>query len=76
MPDATVVHQSPKQVPLLTPGDVTPTLLVDWLSACEYYFEERETTEEKKVTKVLSGLQDPLLRDWVSSDGTRIRALT
>lgn len=73
--DATIIQASAKHVPTLTPGDVSPSILMDWANACGYFFEERDIDDAKKVAKILSGLQDPLLRDWIAGDAARIKAL-
>ena len=73
---ASVIHSAPKQVPILTTGDITPEVLIDWFNACENYFTERDTPDDKRVAKVLGGLQDVLFKDWYSPDRARVTALS
>ena len=49
---------------------------MEWISECETYFREKETKDDKKVSKVLGGLQDPLIKDWYNPDIARITTLT
>ena len=60
----------------MTTGDITPEVLIDWFNACENYFTERDTPDDKRVAKVLGGLQDVLFKDWYSPDRARITALS
>lgn len=75
MAKATVEHPVPKHVPILMAGTVTPDVLVDWFYECEGYFAEKEIKDDKRVSKILSGLQDPLIKNWYNPDIARIRAL-
>ena len=45
-------------------------------NACLSYFENKDIAEEKQVRKVLSGLQDSHLQDWVDIDHERFLALS
>ncbi|KAH9946554.1 hypothetical protein B0H21DRAFT_693496 [Amylocystis lapponica] len=73
---ATVIQTSPKHVPLLTTGKLTPQVLVNWEHACHQYFKEKDVDEAKKVAKVTGGLQDELIRDWYYNDADRFNGLT
>ena len=53
---ASVIYSASKQVPILTTRDITPEVLIDWFNACENYFTERDTPDDKRVVKVLGGL--------------------
>ncbi|THG93247.1 hypothetical protein EW026_g7943 [Hermanssonia centrifuga] len=72
---ASLVHPSPKNVPLLTPGSISPIVLIDWINACSYYFDERDIKDDKKVQKIAGGLQDPLVRDWFTNNAIRLKSL-
>ena len=73
---ASVIHSALKQVLILTTGDITPKVLIDWFNACENYFTERDTPDEKRVAKVLGGLQNVLFKDWYSPDRAHVTALS
>ena len=73
---ASVIHSAPKQVLILTTGDITPKVIIDWFNACENYFTERDTPDDKRVAKVLGGLQDVLFKDWYSPNRAHIAALS
>ena len=57
-------------------GDITPEVLIDWFNACKNYFMKRDTPDDKRVTKVLSSLQDILFKDWYSPNRAHITALS
>jgi hypothetical protein len=63
---ATVVQNSPSRPPILTPGDLTPAVMRTFEMACLGYFENKDITEDKQVRKILAGLQDTCIQDWVS----------
>ena len=44
--------------------------------ACLGYFEHKDITEDKQVRKILSGLQDNRVQDWISIDRDRFLDLT
>lgn len=73
---ATVTHPNPKLVPILTAGEVSPEVLFDWASACEVYFEEKDIADNKRVAKILGGLQDTLARNWYLTNAATLKALT
>ncbi|KAJ3480306.1 hypothetical protein NLI96_g8441 [Meripilus lineatus] len=75
-PLATVESPSAKHVPILTPGKVTPEILVDWFAECENYFDEKTIADDEKVSKVLSGLKDPLIKAWINPNRTRIKGFS
>lgn len=73
---ATVDHTNPKNVPCLTPGTVTPEIMVSWFSACNTHFINRKTTDGDKVAAVIGGLQDPLIKAWYEPDFERLQKLS
>jgi hypothetical protein len=72
---ATVEQDSPSKPPLLTPGDINPAVMRAFEMACLGYFENKDIQEDKQVRKILSGLQDTRLQDWISVDRDRFLAL-
>ena len=62
--------------PLLTPGDITPAVMCAFEMACFGYFEHKDIAEEKQVRKILAGLQDSRVQDWVSVERDRFVDLT
>ncbi|KAH9939459.1 hypothetical protein B0H21DRAFT_698417 [Amylocystis lapponica] len=73
---ASVLHSSPKHVPLLTSRKITPQVLTNWEHACRVYFKEKDVANAKKVAKVTGGLQDELVRDWYFNDADTLDALS
>ena len=65
---ATVEQDSPSRPPILTAGDVTPAVMRSFEMACFGYFEHKDITEDKQVRKILAGMQDTRIQDWISVD--------
>jgi hypothetical protein len=47
----------------------------DFQDACEGYFENKEVPADKQVRKILAGIKDDRVKDWLSVDRARIQAL-
>jgi hypothetical protein len=73
---ATVEQESPSRPPVLTAGDLTPAVARSFEMACLGYFEHKDIAEDKQVRKILAGLQDSRMQDWVSVDRDRFLALS
>ena len=72
---ATVKDHNPKCPPTLTPGSITPEVLLQWERSCKEYFWVKDVTEEKKVGSVLARLQDLSIADWLDTNEERLKAL-
>jgi hypothetical protein len=72
---AVVIQDSPSKVPLLQPGDITPAVMRAYEQACYGYFDTKDIVEDKQVQKVLAGLHDPCIQDWVSINRDHLLAL-
>jgi hypothetical protein len=73
---AVVEQDSPGRPPLLTAGDLTPTVMRSFEMACFGYFEHKDIAEDKQVRKILAGLQDNRIQDWLSVERDRFLDLT
>jgi hypothetical protein len=73
---ASVEHKSPSHVPVLLTGDVTPEILREYENACIGYFETKDIEDGNKVRKILAGLRNTRILDWVSVNRAEIIALT
>jgi hypothetical protein len=73
---ATVEQDAPSKPPILTAGKITPAGMCSYENACLSYFENKDIAEEKQVRKVLGGLQDSHLQDWVDIDREHFLALS
>ncbi|GBE84984.1 hypothetical protein SCP_0701680 [Sparassis crispa] len=65
---ATVVQSSAKHPPILTPGKITLTVAHAWENACQQYFKQNDTSNDKKVTKVTGSFQDAIVSNWYYND--------
>jgi hypothetical protein len=65
---ATVEQESPSCPPVLTAVDLTPAVAHSFEMVCLGYFEHKDIAEDKQVCKILAGLQDSQMQDWVSVD--------
>lgn len=74
--NASVIHDQPKQVPLITAGNLTPEVLRDWRNACEDYFLAKEIDEKKQVIFAATGFKDPRVRAWYQAERARFVAIT
>jgi hypothetical protein len=64
--DASVEQDSPSKVPLLLPRDISPAIMHKYEYACLGYFDTKDIVPEKQVRKILAGLWDTCVQDWVS----------
>jgi hypothetical protein len=72
----TVEQDAPSKPPLLTTGEITPAVMRSYENACLSYFENKDIVEEKQVRKILGGLQDSRLQDWIDINRERFLALS
>ena len=61
---------------MLLPGDITPSVMHMYENACNGYFDTKDVPEEKQVRRVLAGLRDTHIQDWVSIHRERLLAMT
>jgi hypothetical protein len=73
---AVVEQDSPSRVPVLTPGDLTPAIMRTYETACLGHFETKDIPADKQVRKILAGLQDTRIQDWISVDRGRFLELS
>jgi hypothetical protein len=72
---AYIKQDSSSKPPVLHPGDITPFVMHEFEDGCVGYFETKEIPEDKRVRKILAGLRDSRIKDWISTDRNRILAL-
>jgi len=73
---AVLEQDSPSKVPLLLPGNVTPGVMRAYEHACLGYFDTKDIAVDKQVRKVLPGLRDNRIMDWVTVHRERLIKLT
>ena len=70
-PAATVDPTSAK-APVLTAGDISPTVMMDFENAAQDFFVAKSVPAEKQVAMVIPGLKDIQIRDWIAADRPHI----
>jgi hypothetical protein len=73
---ASVQQDSPSKIPILLPGDITPYVMRTYELACHGYFDTKDIDDEKQVRKILAGLRDNRIQDWVGIHRDRLLELS
>ena len=53
---------------MLFSGDITPKVMREFKDTCLGYFENKEFAADKQVRKILVGLKDDCVKEWLSVD--------
>ena len=69
------VESTSSKAPVLTGGDVTPAVMMEFENACHDFFEAKSVPAEKQVTFILPGIKDFRIRNWIAADRATIVAL-
>jgi len=64
---ATVEPTSAK-APVLTEGDITPTVMMDFENVVLDFFISKSVPSEKQVTMIIPGIKDLRIRNWISAE--------
>jgi hypothetical protein len=72
-----VEHHSLHHAPILTAGVPTPAILLDFEDACDDFFANAKggVADDVKVTRILPGFKDAIIRGWISSDRAHLSSL-
>ncbi|KAL6299292.1 hypothetical protein BKA93DRAFT_753563 [Sparassis latifolia] len=73
---ASIDHLAPTKVPILLPGDITPDVMREYEHACLGYFDHKSIEDNVQVRKIIVGLKDSHVHDWIAADRARIQSLT
>jgi hypothetical protein len=73
---AYVEQSAPSKPPILYPGDVSPEILLEFEIGCIGYFDTKEIAPDRQVRKIIAGLKDSRMRDWITTDHERILELS
>ena len=73
---AVIDQDSPSKAPVLTAGDLTLAIVCVYEMACLGYFKSKDIAADKQVRKILAGLQDPCIQDWISVEHDRFLELS
>lgn len=73
---AAVEQDNPSKVPVLLTGDLNADVMREYENACLGFFESKDIANDKQVRKILAGLRDNRMQDWISADRDRFIALS
>lgn len=71
---ATVDPTSAK-APILTQGNVSPVVMMDFENAALDFFTSKSIPANKQVTMIISGIKDLHIRDWITTECMHIMVL-
>ena len=71
----TTVDPTSTKVPVLTAGDISPTVMMDFENAALDFLVSKSVPNKKQVTMIIPGIKDLQIRDWISADRARLIAL-
>jgi hypothetical protein len=75
-PMATVDQSSPSKVPILTPGDISPTVMHQFEHGCRNYFIHKKIITDDQVSLIIGGILDDHINKWIMADHDRLVALS
>jgi hypothetical protein len=73
---ATVDWDAPTKVPILNAGDITPDVMREYEDDCINFFDAKEIPADKQVRKILAGIKDHRIKDWISVEREALLALS
>jgi hypothetical protein len=73
---AAVEQDAPSKIPILLPGDMTPTVMRQFEHACYGYFDTKDIAADRQVHKVLTGLCNSCMQDWVAINCDELLAMS
>ena len=68
---ATVEPTSAK-APVLTEGDISPAVMMEFENTALDFFVSKSVPADKQVTMVIPGIKDLRIRDWIAADRARL----
>jgi hypothetical protein len=71
----TIEQDTPSKVPMLHLGDISPAVMRKFKNACHGYFKSKEISEDKQVRKILAGICDNHIQEWLTIDHEHYLAL-
>ena len=70
-----IVEPMSGKAPVLTAGDLTPAVAMDFENAAQDFFVAKSVPADKQVSLILPGIKDIRIRDWITADRARISSL-
>jgi hypothetical protein len=62
---ASIEQDAPSKVPMLLPRDIMPTVMHMYKNACSGHFDMKDVAKDKQVHRILAGLHNSHIQDWV-----------
>ena len=75
MSNTATVEPTSGKAPVLTNGDVTPSVMMEFENACYDFFEAKSVPNDKQVAFILPGIRDLRIRNWIAADRATIVTL-
>jgi len=69
------VDPTSARAPVLTAGDISPAVMMDFENAAQDFFIAKSIPADKQVAMTIPGLKDIRVRNWISADRERLIAL-
>lgn len=63
---AVLENDNPSKMPVLSAGDLTAQVVRKYETVCLRYFDNKEIEDDKQVHKILAGLRDNHIQDWIA----------
>ena len=67
-----MVEPTSAKAPVLTAGDISPTVMMHFKNAALDFFVLKSVPAEKQVTMIIPGIKDLRIHDWISAEHTRL----
>ena len=72
---AATVDPTSAKAPVLTAGDISPTVMMDFENTTQDFFVAKSVPMEKQIAMVILGLKDIHIYDWIAADCAYLVAL-
>ncbi|EDR15393.1 uncharacterized protein LACBIDRAFT_321191 [Laccaria bicolor S238N-H82] len=69
------VDPSSAKAPILTQGNISPAVMMDFENAALDFFVSKSIPADKQVTMIIPGIKDLHIRDWITAERARIVVL-
>ena len=73
---ASVEQSSPSKVLILSPGDISPSVMRTFEHGCRNFFVHKKIVADDQVSLIISGIVDSRIGDWISAERDRLIALS
>jgi len=67
-----IVEPTSTKAPVLTEGDISPVVMMDFENAVLNFFISKSVPSEKQVTMIIPGIKDLRIHDWISAECTHL----